>query len=112
MRSFDPRAWVVWLLAGGLLALSTRNPLYLLLLLVIARVVHSACAVPGAAALRLPFWRLAGAILLFSTLFNLLTAHGLLHLLGFDHAEPDEKQEMFELQRQLLLTFLAGRGRR
>ena len=30
---------------------------------------------PGAAALRLPFWRLAGAILLFSTLFNLLTAH-------------------------------------
>ena len=42
----------------------------------------------------------------------LLTTHGLLHLLGFDHAEPDEKQEMFELQRQLLLTFLAGRGRR
>ena len=25
--------------------------------------------------MRLPFWRLAGAILLFSTLFNLLTAH-------------------------------------
>jgi len=42
----------------------------------------------------------------------LLTTHGLLHLLGFDHAEPEEKQEMFELQRQLLLTFLAGRGRR
>ncbi|MBK8469185.1 MAG: rRNA maturation RNase YbeY [Candidatus Phosphoribacter sp.] len=42
----------------------------------------------------------------------LLTTHGILHLLGFDHAEPDEKQEMFELQRQLLLTFLAGRGRR
>ena len=75
MRVFDPRAWVVWLLAGGLLALSTRNPLYLLLLLIISRVVHGACAVPGAAALRLPFWRLAGAILLFSTLFNLLTAH-------------------------------------
>jgi len=42
----------------------------------------------------------------------LLTTHGLLHLLGFDHAEPDEKREMFELQRQLLLTYLAGRGRR
>ena len=41
----------------------------------------------------------------------LLTTHGLLHLLGFDHAEPDEEREMFELQRQLLLTFLAGRGR-
>lgn len=41
----------------------------------------------------------------------LLTTHGILHLLGFDHAEPDEEREMFELQRQLLLTYLAGRGR-
>jgi probable rRNA maturation factor len=41
----------------------------------------------------------------------LLTTHGLLHLLGFDHAEPEEEKEMFELQRQLLLTFLATRGR-
>lgn len=41
----------------------------------------------------------------------LLTTHGLLHLLGFDHAEPDEEREMFQLQRQLLLTFLATRGR-
>ncbi|MBK8866648.1 MAG: rRNA maturation RNase YbeY [Actinomycetales bacterium] len=41
----------------------------------------------------------------------LLTTHGILHLLGFDHAEPAEKEEMFELQRQLLLTYLAGRGR-
>ena len=42
---------------------------------------------------------------------DLLTTHGILHLLGFDHAEPDEEREMFELQRQLLLTFLATRGR-
>jgi len=42
----------------------------------------------------------------------LLLTHGILHLLGFDHAEPDEEREMFELQRTLLLTFLAGRGRR
>ena len=41
----------------------------------------------------------------------LLTTHGILHLLGFDHAQEEEKAEMFELQRQLLLTFLAGRGR-
>lgn len=41
----------------------------------------------------------------------LLTTHGMLHLLGFDHTEPEEEREMFELQRQLLLTFLAGRGR-
>ncbi len=41
----------------------------------------------------------------------LLTTHGILHLLGYDHAEPEEEKEMFELQRQLLLTFLAQRGR-
>ena len=40
----------------------------------------------------------------------LLTTHGIKHLLGFDHAEPEEEKEMFALQRQLLLTFLAGRG--
>ncbi len=37
----------------------------------------------------------------------LLTTHGILHLLGYDHAEPAEEKEMFELQRRLLLTFLA-----
>ena len=42
----------------------------------------------------------------------LLLTHGILHLLGYDHAEPEAKREMFELQRTLLLTFLAGRGRR
>jgi probable rRNA maturation factor len=32
----------------------------------------------------------------------LLTVHGVLHLLGYDHAEPDEEREMFGLQRRLL----------
>ena len=41
----------------------------------------------------------------------LLTVHGVLHLLGYDHAEPDERVEMFELQRTILLTYLASRGR-
>jgi probable rRNA maturation factor len=39
----------------------------------------------------------------------LLTTHGILHLLGYDHAEPEEEKEMFTLQRKLLLTFLATR---
>jgi probable rRNA maturation factor len=32
----------------------------------------------------------------------LLTIHGILHLLGYDHAEPDEEREMFALQDRLL----------
>ncbi|MGY5318576.1 rRNA maturation RNase YbeY [Neomicrococcus lactis] len=32
----------------------------------------------------------------------LLTTHGLLHLLGFDHEEAEEREEMFSLQRELL----------
>lgn len=36
---------------------------------------------------------------------SVLLTHGMLHLLGFDHAVPDEEAEMFGLQRDLLLSF-------
>ena len=39
----------------------------------------------------------------------LLTIHGILHLLGYDHVTPEQERQMFGLQRQLLLTFFALR---
>jgi probable rRNA maturation factor len=33
---------------------------------------------------------------------DLLTVHGILHLLGYDHGEPEEHREMFGLQARLL----------
>ena len=42
----------------------------------------------------------------------LLTTHGTLHLLGFDHAEPAEEREMFGLQRDLIQAFHVSERRR
>jgi probable rRNA maturation factor len=33
---------------------------------------------------------------------HLLCTHGILHLLGYDHAEPEDEREMFELQARLV----------
>jgi probable rRNA maturation factor len=43
---------------------------------------------------------------------KLLTVHGLLHLLGFDHADEEDEKEMFGLQNQILADFreVAGSG--
>lgn len=38
----------------------------------------------------------------------MLLTHGILHLVGFDHAEPEEEKEMFALQKELLDSFYAG----
>lgn len=32
----------------------------------------------------------------------LLTAHGILHCIGYDHAEPEEEKVMFELQEKIV----------
>ncbi|MPZ00328.1 MAG: rRNA maturation RNase YbeY [Actinophytocola sp.] len=36
---------------------------------------------------------------------HLLTVHGVLHLLGYDHAEPEEEREMFGLQQRILADY-------
>lgn len=40
---------------------------------------------------------------------ELLTVHGVLHLLGFDHREPEEKKIMFDLQDKYLKEWRAAR---
>jgi probable rRNA maturation factor len=42
---------------------------------------------------------------------ELLCTHGLLHLLGYDHADADERATMFSLQEQLLASWRASQGR-
>jgi probable rRNA maturation factor len=38
----------------------------------------------------------------------LLTVHGVLHLLGYDHGDRAEQREMFGLQRRILADFGAA----
>jgi probable rRNA maturation factor len=42
---------------------------------------------------------------------HLLCTHGILHLLGYDHGEPDEEREMFELQARIVADWTTQTGR-
>lgn len=70
----DARVWVVWVLATAALAMTVRNPLYTLILLLIARVVDVACG-RADAGLGLPLVRITLVVLFFATVFNGLFVH-------------------------------------
>lgn len=72
--TFNALAWIVWLASAAILTLLTRNPLYLIILLLAARLVQNTCGGEGGP-VKISFWRLSAVILLFSILFNLLLVH-------------------------------------
>jgi probable rRNA maturation factor len=41
---------------------------------------------------------------------HLLCTHGILHLLGYDHADPEEEREMFGLQAEILRDWTQARS--
>jgi energy-coupling factor transport system permease protein len=71
MRLLHTHGWLVWLATAAILSLSTRNPLYLLLLLLIARLVTLTCA-RSDTGISLPLLRLGLFIMFFATVLNAL----------------------------------------
>jgi energy-coupling factor transport system permease protein len=69
----DARAWVFWASALAIAASATRNPLYLVVLLLVAATVERRCPRYGAGLLS-PL-RFAAFVLVSTTLLNGLTAH-------------------------------------
>jgi len=76
MESYHPVAWLMWVMAAALAALLTRNPLYLLLLLLAGGVTYLALErrSPVARSWR-AFIKLGFVLLLFAGPSNALTAH-------------------------------------
>jgi energy-coupling factor transport system permease protein len=72
----QPWAWVTWLIVTVVILSITRNPLYLVLILMCIIFVGIALReIDGKAYQPFSLWKLAVWIILFSTLFNALTSH-------------------------------------
>lgn len=71
-----PLAWAGWVIACVVALSATRNPVYLLLLLLcVGWVLREARRIADAPPLPLSPWRFALLVITFSALFNALTAH-------------------------------------
>jgi energy-coupling factor transport system permease protein len=72
----QPWAWISWLLATLVILSVTRNPLYLVLILLCVLFVGVTLRQAGSDIPR-PFslWKLAASIILLATIFNALTSH-------------------------------------
>jgi energy-coupling factor transport system permease protein len=72
----QPWAWVTWLVTVLVMLSITRNPLYLMIVLLCIIFVGLALQKAGAESIR-PFslWKIAIFILIFATTFNTLTSH-------------------------------------
>jgi energy-coupling factor transport system permease protein len=72
----QPWAWVTWLIVTVVILSITRNPLYLVLILMCVIFVGITLReIDGKAPQPFSLWKLAVWIILFSTLFNALTSH-------------------------------------
>jgi len=69
---FNPRAWLVWIAAGFVVALLATNPLYLAILLLCAALVRAGCVTSVSA---VPAWRFGLLLVGFSTVYNALLTH-------------------------------------
>ena len=76
MSRLHPRAWIAWLAAAIITLSLSRNPVYLLLIIlciaVVSRALRSQAETP---VLPLPLLRLSLVIITLSALFNFVTAH-------------------------------------
>jgi len=72
----QPWAWVIWLAAVLVMLTITRNPLYLMIILLCVVLVWLALRAKGASlAQSFSWWKFAGWIILLATGFNMLTSH-------------------------------------
>lgn len=76
----DARAWLTWTVSAAVLTMLTRNPLYIVIILLAVRLVAITWQ-QEEAAFKLPLLRMLLVILLFSTVFNMLFAHVGQHVL-------------------------------